>query len=146
MAGKQKKDHKRLIIILIVITLVFIWGNSMIPGKLSSEMTDWLRDVISKLFPFAKGEKHVSSGHMLRKTMHFTEYAILGIELTCLKNTSRKLDKCKVLLLGVLAAMIDETIQLFTPGRAGMLQDVWLDTAGVVTGFVILTVIHKLRA
>ena len=146
MAGKRKKDHKRLIIILIVITLVFIWGNSMIPGSLSSEMTEWLKDVLGRILPFFKGGGTESGGHILRKAMHFTEYCILGMEFTCLKNNSRKLDNCKVILLGILAAMIDETIQLFTPKRAGMLQDVWLDTAGFVTGFVLITVIHKLRA
>ena len=146
MAAKRKNDHKRLIIILIIITLVFIWGNSMIPGKLSSDMTDWLKGVLSKLFPFMKGEEQASSGHLLRKCMHFTEYMILGIEMTCLKNASRKLDNHGVLLMGLLAAMIDETIQLFTPGRAGMLQDVWLDSAGFLTGFVIVTFIRKILA
>ena len=146
VAAKKSKDRKRLIIILIVITLVFIWGNSMIPGSLSSEMTEWLKDTLGKIFPFVKGGGEESGSHILRKAMHFTAYAILGMEITCLKNCSRKLDNCKVLLMGILAAMIDETIQLFTPERAGMLQDVWLDTAGFVTGFVLITVIHKLRS
>ena len=146
MAGKKKKDHKRLIIILIIITLAFIWGNSMIPGKLSSEMSEWFRETLIKLLPFLEGGDAQSEGHILRKTMHFLEYTILGIEMTCLKNNSRRLDNGKVFLFGILAAMTDETIQLFTPGRAGMLQDVWLDSAGFVTGVLTATVIHKLKA
>lgn len=146
MAGKKKKDHKRLIIILIIITLAFIWGNSMIPGKLSSEMSEWFRETLRKLLPFLEGGDAQSEGHILRKTMHFLEYTILGIEMTCLKNNSRRLDNGKVFLFGILAAMTDETIQLFTPGRAGMLQDVWLDSAGFVTGVLTATVIHKLKA
>lgn len=145
MAAKRK-NRKRLIIILIIITLTFIWGNSMIPGDLSSDMTDWLKGLLSKILPIFKGEKEASGGHILRKCMHFTEYMILGLEMTSLKYHSRKLDNHGVLLMGILAAMIDETIQLFVAGRAGMLQDVWLDTAGFVTGFVIVTFVHKIRA
>ena len=33
-----------------------------------------------------------------------------------------------------LAALCDETIQLFVPGRSGQITDVWLDTAGYLTG------------
>lgn len=39
---------------------------------------------------------------------------------------------------GLSAALIDETIQLFIEGRAGMIADVWIDFAGVVTGALLL--------
>ena len=39
---------------------------------------------------------------------------------------------------GLLTAVIDETIQLFVEGRAGMIADVWIDFGGVVTGTLIM--------
>ncbi|HBE10387.1 MAG TPA: VanZ family protein, partial [Lachnospiraceae bacterium] len=39
-----------------------------------------------------------------------------------------------------------ETIQLFIPGRAGMIKDVWIDFSGFMTGFILVTVVRKLRA
>ena len=39
---------------------------------------------------------------------------------------------------GLAVACIDETIQIFTPGRASSLIDVWIDTAGFALGFVVI--------
>ena len=43
-----------------------------------------------------------------------------------------------VLFAGLLAAVIDETIQLFVEGRAGMIVDVWIDLGGVVFGSLLM--------
>jgi VanZ family protein len=40
---------------------------------------------------------------------------------------------------GLAVACIDETIQIFTPGRASSLIDVWIDASGFALG---LAVIH----
>ncbi len=42
------------------------------------------------------------------------------------------------MLAGLSTAVIDETIQLFVEGRAGMIKDVLLDFSGVVTGFAVM--------
>lgn len=42
------------------------------------------------------------------------------------------------MLAGLSTAVIDETIQLFVDGRAGMIKDVLLDFSGVVTGFAVM--------
>ena len=41
---------------------------------------------------------------------------------------------CMPLLFGMMAACMDETIQVFTPDRGPSLIDVWIDTAGVTAG------------
>ena len=46
--------------------------------------------------------------------------------------------KWKKCLLGLLAAFLDETLQLFS-GRGSMVADVWLDFAGVVFGVAVIT-------
>lgn len=42
------------------------------------------------------------------------------------------------------AALCDETIQLFVPGRSGQIADVWLDTAGYLTGALLTLLIFRL--
>ena len=48
------------------------------------------------------------------------------------------------LLPGPFAALCDETIQLFVPGRSGQIADVWLDTAGYLTGALLTLLIFRL--
>ena len=48
------------------------------------------------------------------------------------------------LLTVTLAALCDETIQLFVPGRSGQITDVWLDTAGYLTGALLTLLIFRL--
>ena len=45
---------------------------------------------------------------------------------------------------GTLAALCDETILLFVPGRSGQIADVWLDTAGYLTGALLTLLIFHL--
>ena len=42
------------------------------------------------------------------------------------------------ILLGTLAACVDETIQRFVPGRESSLIDVWIDIGGVCAGILLL--------
>lgn len=48
------------------------------------------------------------------------------------------------LLPGTFAALCDETIQLFVPGRSGQITDVWLDTAGYLTGALLTLLLFRL--
>lgn len=45
---------------------------------------------------------------------------------------------------GTLAALCDETILLFVHGRSGQIADVWLDTAGYLTGALLTLLIFHL--
>lgn len=104
-------------------------------GKLSSGIVAW---VVSLFFP--DDFTHIELVHFLvRKAAHFTEYFILGVLLSL---NVREAKWKKVLLapwiLGTLVASCDETIQLFSDGRAGQITDVMLDSSGVLTGCVIL--------
>ena len=49
-----------------------------------------------------------------------------------------------VLILGFLIASIDESIQLFSPGRSSQISDVLLDTFGVWAGAVVIYVLRKI--
>ena len=47
------------------------------------------------------------------------------------------------LLLGLLTALCDETIQLFVEGRSGQISDVWLDAAGIATGALLIWIFRR---
>ncbi len=81
-----------------------------------------------------------------RKLAHATEYALLYLLwYPALRMACPCLAKKRALLLAlgitVLSAAGDEIHQLFVPGRAGLLTDVLIDTAGALLamGLVLLT-------
>lgn len=140
----MEKKHLRLWLCLLVTNLVIIWGNSMLPGEISGAISNGLKDILAKLFPVQGGTPGAGGG-LIRKLAHFTEFTCLGI---CLSQVFRTLGSKKLhryllpLLCGVGAACIDETIQRFVPNRGPSIFDVGLDSCGVVTGIVIISLIH----
>ncbi len=84
---------------------------------------------------------------VVRKCAHFTEYLVLGILATHAfdfegRRTFDVLLPTAVFLL--LIPSIDETIQLFVPGRAGMITDVMIDCCGAATGVVLRYLLRSL--
>lgn len=77
----------------------------------------------------------------------FTEYMVLGILATHAfdvegRRTFDALLPTAVFLL--LIPSIDETIQLFVPGRAGMITDVMIDCCGAMTGVALRYLLRSL--
>lgn len=122
-------------LILIFMLLGFIWGNSSLPADRSTELSSGL---LAWLTAYVPGLGWLFEG-LLRKLAHFLEFAALGgaICLDC-RSWNVRLD-CTMLLtvLGCfLTACVDETIQLFVPGRSSSVVDVWIDGAGGLTGLL----------
>lgn len=127
-------------ILLIVLNLAFIWGNSMQSAAVSSEISGGL---LSRLTVFLAVFGDLAE-FILRKLAHFSEFASLGFLLSAAARLAgeRGIHRYTAPLLpGILAACVDETIQLFVEGRDSSLRDVWIDTAGVCTGILALTVL-----
>ena len=125
----------RLCRAMIAALLIFIWGNSLMPGWVSRAISDWLAGILLGTKPIG-GEMAAGSG-VLRKLAHFTEFAALGMCLAWLHGMLGK-GKFRPFLRGVLAAAADETIQCFVPERGPGIKDVCIDSAGVLTGIVLL--------
>ena len=115
-----------LLAVLLAGNLLFIWGNSLLPASASSELSGGLLEML--------GWVGVIAEKVLRKLAHFSEFACLGLLLCLLFHTFDSRSLSAPLLCGILAAMVDETIQLGVPGRSAAVLDVWIDTAGVTTG------------
>lgn len=129
----------RLCTALLICNLIFIWGNSLLPGEVSGAFSDWVKSVLSRIF--AGGEEDSSGGGLLRKAAHFTEFAALGMCLAWLHGMLEK-GKLRPFLWGVLAASVDETIQRFVPDRGPSVKDVCIDSAGVLAGIILLWIGH----
>ncbi len=129
----------RLCTTLLVCNLVFIWGNSLLPGEVSGAISGFVKDVLEGILPIE--DNGDSEGIGLRKLAHFTEFAALGALLSWRSGMLGKKNTLP-LVSGVTAACIDETIQLFVPDRGPGVKDVLIDSSGVITGMLLLHLGH----
>lgn len=135
---EKTKEKRTALTILVVLTLAFIWGNSLMPGAISGAISDWFGAVLGHIFG---GQVDTVHGHgVLRKLAHGTEYLVLGVEL-CLWLIPEQ-PWTALALSGVLAALTDETIQLFVPERCGQIKDVWIDLGGFIVGVLLCLLVR----
>ena len=123
----------------------FIFSNSMAVADVSSvssgRVLQLLQAVLRRLG--MPGLAQRLTMHLVRKLAHFCEYTLEGFLLMlCMRvYTRRYVRHISVPMLGgVLTAMADETIQIYSPGRSSQVTDVWLDSAGVLAGILIALV------
>ena len=137
----RTEKRMRLCIALLTLNLLFIWGNSLLPGEVSGAFSEWVRELLAEVFPNAAASRKGSG--LLRKIAHFSEFCTLGMILCWLTSMGKQRPPA-ALASGFLTACADETIQLFVPGRGPALRDVLIDTCGVLTGITLLCFGHFL--
>lgn len=124
----------RLLSCLIGVNLALIWGNSLTVGETSAAFSGGLLEWIGTVFPALVSE----AGHtFLRKAAHFCEFGLLGVLTSARAIASGKTLRPGLTGWGVAAACVDETIQLFVPGRCGSVIDVCIDAAGFSAGMLL---------
>lgn len=135
---EQNQKKIRLWAVLVICNILFIWGNSLLPGSVSGAISSFVKDLVYRLFPGLSGAGEGGHG-LLRKLAHFTEFACLGAFLT---RFLFLLDKPRLLALAgaFLVACCDETIQRFVPDRGPSFKDVMIDTSGALLGMILLLV------
>ena len=133
----------RVIFIFALIgCIVFIFSNSMQIADVSSLASGRVLALLRRVFTRLgmPGIARHLTDHIVRKLAHFCEYMLEGFLLTlCLRVYTRRLlgHVSWPVLGGLLTALTDETIQLFSEGRSGQITDVWLDFSGVLTGILV---------
>ena len=137
----RTEKRLRLCTALLICNLMFIWGNSLLPGEISGALSDWVKQILASLFPGEGGEG--MGGGLLRKLAHFTEFAALGMCLTWRRGMLQKHPGFG-LIPGAAVACVDETIQRFVPDRGPSILDVGIDTCGVAVGMVLFLTRHHL--
>lgn len=147
----MNKEKKYFIIscILVAIWMVVIFSFSSQPSEESGALSGGIVAAILKFFGvnvWDPANKELVSfwDFLIRKTAHFTEYAILGMLLV---NTFKikKIDRYFIysLILGALYSVTDEVHQIFVPGRSCLIKDMLLDSSGVLFGVSIATLIIR---
>ena len=127
----------------------FIFSNSMAVAQVSSassgRVLTLLQGALRRLGHPALAQRLTQ--HVVRKMAHFCEYLLEGFLLMlCMRVYSRHpLRHITVPMLGgVLTALTDETIQLYSPGRSSQVTDVWLDSVGVLARILAALVLMAL--
>ena len=141
---QQQKTSHWLIAFRVIFTaallacILFIFRNSMQTGEVSSARSQAVTTLVNGfLGKFGLGPL---SEHIIRKLAHFSEFMLEGFLLMlCLRVYTRRFVRhiSWPILGGLLTALTDETIQLFSDGRSGQITDVWLDFSGVLTGILV---------
>ena len=124
--------------LLMAATICFIWGNSLLNGETSGDISGGFSQWLGQFIPFLSPDS--PNGHyIIRKCAHFSIFFLLGAESCCFFHM---IYKSKILLrsiaIAAAVASIDESIQRFIPGRHGCLSDVLLDISGAATGMILL--------
>ena len=127
--------------------VLLIWGNSMVPGTGSGSLSLSIMEAVRGFLHGMGLPYEWVTNFVVRKCAHFTEYMVLGILATHAfdiegRRTFDVLLPTAVFLL--LIPSIDEAIQLFVPGRAGMITDVIIDCCGAMTGVVLRYLLRSL--
>lgn len=130
--------NKIILMLLVILTLCFIWGNSLMPASVSGTFSERVKDLINILLGHGGSKESLSGDGLLRKIAHASEFGLLGIELPLLFQNRLKEKLTAIATCGLAVAVTDETIQLFVEGRSGQLRDVWIDFAGFTVGVLLV--------
>lgn len=133
----------------VLLVTLFIWSHSLAPAAESSEESGRF---VALLAPFLKKINAAPElwQTLVRKAAHMTEFALLGLVWTAALLRRKAMSwpgrMGIAAAVSMATALIDETIQLFSPGRSGQISDVWVDLLGAVIGIALAAVVAGLIA
>ena len=132
---------------LLILNLAVIWGNSLLTGAESGQMSGGIMAFFMELLRIPESAEAMV--HLLiRKMAHLTEFACLAALIRWHLGMAKERKFYLVLLpvlLGMAVALVDETIQLYTPDRGPSLLDVWIDTLGAAVGMMAVHLGYNLK-
>lgn len=155
----MKSLHKPILNILriglpLLLTLgwlAFIFSNSLQTGVESGEQSHQVYEIVNTVTQSLGIEKIITE-YFIRKAAHFTEFAILSL-LFCLDLFAFKIVTIRKklyfsipilsssILVCTCCAIIDETLQHFSAGRAPQIKDVAIDTSGATCATALIIII-----
>ena len=144
MSAAKRQVISVFLLICIVLTLAFIWGNSLLDRQSSTELSTGVLDFLKPILKLIG--INTETDHALRKIAHFCEFGLLGVELTLFAFLHKGAGIKAMLIPAVFClfvAVSDETIQFFS-GRACQVTDMLLDFSGSVCGIVGIWVLSRL--
>ena len=148
-AGRRRRGQARpwASWALVAARVLFVWNRSLFAGPDSDAQSLAVVEVLRPLLVGAGVADTALMNHIVRKTAHFLEYAVLGLLLCGTLPASRTVGAVLArLALGVGVAGADETIQTFVPLRTASPLDAALDSAGMACGVALGLAMGRLRA
>ena len=142
----SKRRVRVALAICVLLTAGLIFYFSSQDGETSTETSDEIVALIVDAFvkdygdmsPSAQEKLWSSISFFVRKSAHFMEYTALGFFLRLfMRSLCLRFPGVFAWLCGALYAATDEFHQTFTSARAGMWQDVALDSGGVLFGCLV---------
>lgn len=152
MSGEYgKQDHEKrprrwLWALAVFLWTLVIWGHSLLPASQSSAESGQVLALLEPLLRLT-GLSPELWHTAVRKCAHMTEFAILGGLFSEMMRSGTVRFRDKLLTAGfacMTTALLDETIQLFRPGRSGQISDVWVDLCGAAIGIAVTAILRKL--
>ena len=154
--NKYNTAKNILLLVIIIICIAFIFYNSLKTAEQSIKDSSRVAVVIERVVDIAyKGNPpenvtyffKITFGNVLRDSAHFFEFFILGI-LVMLYSDKFRISVFRrfsfAFLFCILIALLDETIQLFSIGRAFELSDLVLDGLGSIAGIILIFLLWKI--
>jgi len=132
-----KRNARLLLTLMIALMLLFIWSNSLANSARSNALSGWVEGWLKPLIDPQGKIPDKTFDYDVRKFAHIFEYALLGALLVFGTAQMKHRSVWHLLLVALLAAVIDETIQFYT-GRTSQLQDVWIDVSGACIGMLLV--------
>ena len=148
----MKTNILRIIfLVLIIINSLIIFGFSSQNGEESSNLSKMIITKIANILNVKEENKTIFldlGEKVIRKLAHFSIYTLLGIwSISFLYTFNIKL-KYQVIITsvwGFLYALTDEFHQMFSNGRHASIDDVIIDTLGVIFGLLLVLLILKVK-
>lgn len=147
------KTKQILSIILVLLWMICVFTFSNQQGNGSSSTSKSVSQIIVNIIDiqkqYTKKQKEELVEFMnpiLRKIAHYTIYLIGGFLLVNCTTQYKILENKAYFtsaLIGILYAASDEFHQLLIAGRSGNINDVIIDSLGVLTGITIFLLIRK---
>ena len=141
---------------VIIMAVIFYFSSK--PATISGENSLTISQTLLKAYeditdlPYGESVRQqalLELDHIVRKTAHFIEYAILAAAWVfhfMIRGKGNRFVAGLSILLTSFYAASDEFHQIFVAGRSGQITDVLLDTCGAATGallFLSLIIIIK---
>lgn len=134
-----RKPHP-LHIIATLVWVLFIFSFSLENAQSSSLASSRLAQVIYDIVNSISTSSTLTLNDfsvLVRKSAHVINFMILMILVLRLTFNNFKSWKIGSWMFCLTVAIIDETIQLFVPGRSSQLSDVFLDMSGATLVFIL---------
>jgi VanZ family protein len=137
------RKHTKLIIPLLTLVWIFvIFSFSLQNGSISSLQSGVITKYIHTLLSNININLELTLlSLIIRKLAHFTEFFILGY---LVRQSSFDLKRNDLLFYIFLIPILDEFIQSFIPDRAMSVMDMGIDSFGIVTGIITISIIHRI--